>query len=120
MIKKPCFHLSDHDDGWNDDRIHECGPKPLCTRAGKKLYWSTCNSGKLHPFYANWQRMFETPAAGLWRTDMENAPGDNTPLLYQVWDDSLSLKSFIVSTKYLIQFRKITPVAFAKINTEGL
>ena len=69
MIKKPCFHLSDHDDGWNDDRIHECGPKPLCTRSGKKLYWSTCKSGKRHPFYANWQRMFETPAAGPWRTD---------------------------------------------------
>lgn len=66
------------------------------------------------------KRGFETPAAGPWRTDVENAPGDNTPLLYQVWDDSLSLKSFIVSTKYLIQFRKITPVAFAEIDTEGL
>lgn len=73
MIQKPCFHLSDYDDGWNDDRIHECGPMPRCTRDGKKLYWSTCNSGKRHPFYANWQRMLETPAAGpcLWNWDTD-------------------------------------------------
>lgn len=105
MIEKPCFYFN--------GEIECDGPlRGMCIGD-----WENCSSGKLHPFYTNWLKMTEQPAADPWNFDL-SACDSTKQLIWLVESDGGRQGRYVTSESYdLPEEDKI--IAWAEVHTGG-